>query len=211
MAMNPSALAQAIKEGLEFGDKPTTAQLIGEASAIIAWLATGTAVNAPGTVTGNAPPTGGPLAGGAASNGTLIGLVPSVLVGFMQSYMGFPSITPELQAMATAITTHFLAAGKVSFTSITGVCTNTLVAPGVLIGAGAGGKISNIDGDALVQIMSAMMGKTPPSKQHRAKCVKLVEYIKQNATVTYAGTVTGVCSAGGGPVIAGTALGGLIT
>lgn len=212
MAMNPNALANEIKNALGFSDKPTTPQLIGEATAIIAWLATGTVVNAPGTVTGNAPPSGGPLSGGAASNGLIVGLTPSVLVGFMQTYMGFPSVTVELQAMAAAYATHIPSAGKVAFTSVTGVCTNTPVAPGTFTGAGANGKISGLNGDVLVNIMAASMGHLPVSKPHQSKCVKVVEYIMQNATVTYVfGSLTGVCSAGGGPVIAGTGVGGLIT
>jgi len=128
----------------------------------------------------------------------------------MQTFMGKPFTSPELSGMASGMVTHFLL-GLVGFDLITGVCSNTTEAPGVLVGEGSGGKISGYDGTVMATLIATSMGKGLPTPELIDMCTELVNYIMSEAEVTYVtGQVTGNCSSGGGPIAAGAGVGGVI-
>lgn len=210
MAMSASTLADDIKTALGFSD-PTSDETKGLAKSIVEEIQAASTANAPGTVTGNAPPSGGPLVGGAASNGTILGMTGASLAGRLKTNMGKPSITPELQGMADAIVSKVMA-GSVSFSLVTGVCSNTSgppPTPGVLTGAAANGTISGIVGDDLALEIATNMGKGAPTPELKAMCGAIADHIVNNAVVAYA-LVTAVCTSGGGPITGGTASSGTI-
>lgn len=212
MAMDANALADALRSGLG-KPPPTSDETKGLARAIIAEMQQAVVSHPVGMVTGIAPPSGGPLVNGAASNGLIVGMTPPTLAAKMQSEMGKPMITPELLGMATAIVTHFLT-GLVSFGNgkITGICTNTPVNPGSLTGEGMQGQITGLSGSVLAPLMATSMGKPGPSPELTGLCTELCNYVQNNAEVTYlTGSITGTCSAGGGPISAGTGVGGTIS
>jgi hypothetical protein len=203
-------MADLLKTGLGFGALPTSAETLGMSTAIIAEFALGVVSHAPGTVTGTAPGSGGPLIGGAAAGGLIAGMTPASLAANMQTFMGKPLITPELLGMATGMVTHFLL-GLVGFSTITGVCGNSATSPGPLVGEGSGGLISGYDGTAMATLIATAMGKGLPTFELVQMCTELVNYIMSEAEVTYVtGQVTGTCSAGGGPIAAGAGVGGVI-
>lgn len=209
MPMVANDMADLLKNGLGFGTDPTSNETKGMARAIIAEFGIAIVSNAPGTVNGAAPPSGGPLTGGTAVGGLIAGMAGATLAAKMQMEMGKPSITPQLLGFAGAMALHFLT-GLVSFTLITGACTNTPVSPGALTGAGANGKIAGYSGPTLATAIAAGIGQPSASAPLISMCTNLVTYIMANATVTYAGTVVGICPAGGGPITAGAASGGTI-
>jgi len=209
MALNANQMAEDMKIALGFVTEPTSEENKNMAADIIAHLQTGVVSHAPGTVTGIAPPSGGPLINGAASNGIIV-LVPADLVA--RFVATFKISTPEIIGMATAISTHLIT-GLVSFStgSITGICSNTAVNPGTLIGEGVGGTINGLDGAAMASLMANLMGKPGTTPELESMTGAIVSHIQNNAEVTYlTGSVTGTASAGGGPIIAGTAVSGSI-
>jgi len=212
MTMVIAAFAEALKNGLGFDAEPTSSETTGLADAIITEFGIATVSNAPGTVNGVAPSSGGPLISGLASGGTILGMTGASLAGNMKTKMNKPSITAELQGMADAMVNHFLT-GTVAFASglIVGVCSNTLVSPGPLVGSGSGGLISGYDGTVLANLMATSMGKPGTTPELISFCNNMVTYIMSNASVTYGpATISGTCSAGGGPIAAGTGAGGTI-
>jgi len=210
MVMVAAALANALKNGLGFAAQPTSSETTGLATSIISHLSSGTVSHA--SVTGTAPPSGGPLTLGAAAGGTISGLSGSSLATLMKNNMGKPSVTPELQGMANGIANH-LSTGLVTFLvgSIIGTCANTPVNPGPLAGSGLGGTISGLSGSTMATAMASAMGKPGTTPELIDFCTAIVNYVQTNASVTYAtGAVTGVCSAGGGPVVAAGAGGTIL-
>lgn len=212
MAMVSTDLADKIKTGLGFSD-PTSDETKGLAKAIVDELKQASVSHAPGTVLGTAPPSGGPLILGSASGGLVVGMTPATLAAKMQSEMGKPSIAPDLLGMATAISTYFIT-GLVDFSpgSITGTCSNTPLNPGVLVGEGSTGRITGLVGSALATLMASSMGKPGATPELNAMCTEIVDYVMSNAEITYmTGSISATCSAGGGPIIAGTGVGGTIS
>lgn len=208
MAMSGPTLATAIKGGLGFGAMANTAQLSGLAAAIVAHVQTGVVAFLPGTITGTAPPSGGPLIAGAGAGGTIV-LVPTALESALVGVFGVS--TPEILGMADAISLHVSTLGLVSFASgtITGACSNTPVAPGVLAGVGANGTISGLVAGTLATALAVGIGQPAPTSQLTNMATEIVNHIMNNAVVSLP-VVTATCSAGGGPIIAGAAAGGII-
>lgn len=208
MGMSGSTLADAIKSGLGFGAYATSTKNLGLANAIVAHVQTAVVTFAPGTITGTAPPSGGGLIGGAGTNGVIV-LVPAALESALVAVFGIS--TPEILGLADAISLHVSGLGKVTFSSgsITGVCTNTPVAPGTFTGTGSNGHVIGLSGSTLAAAITAGIGQTIPTSQLTNMATEIVNHIMNNAVVTLA-LATGACSAGGGPIAAGTGSGGTI-
>jgi hypothetical protein len=182
------------------------------AADIVSHIQSGIVAFAPGTITGTAPPSGGPLSAGAASGG-VITLIPSALTAAFISTFG--NNTAEIAGFANAISTHIMS-GTVSFSSgnITGTCTNTPPAPtpspGPLVGgAGSGGKIVGLTGNGLATLIAAGINQSYISPQVLQMSTEIVNHIMDNAEVTLP-LVTATCPAGGGSITLGAAAGGTI-
>lgn len=208
MPLKDAALAVEIKDSLGFGALETSGKNSDFAGGIVKHIKTGIVAFAPGTITGNAPSSGGPLSNGAGKGGK-IALIPAGLEGLLAAAFG--AVTPEIKGMANAITTHIVTAGSVTFKSgsITGTCSNSSSSPGVLAGAGANGIIEGLNGAALAALMASGIKQGAPSPQLLKMCDAICKHIMTNAKVTLP-VVTGVCAAGGGPITGGTAAGGTI-
>lgn len=211
MAMSPSDLAKAIHDALGEDGDPSD-EVKGMAEAIIGEITTmGMVSFLPQTISGTCPP-GGPLSAGAGQLGLLLGPSGPTLAVQMAAKMKKPGPTPQLIGMATGITTHLLTA-QVSFSpgGISGTCANSPVSPGPFIGTGTGGKISGMAGDGMASLVAAGLGQSANDKVKK-KCAAIVDFIQQNAEVMFAmGTVLGTAPPGGGPLIAGTAIGGRVS
>lgn len=209
MPMNPTQLAEDIRDALGFASLAVPPQTAAMAAAIVAHVQTGVVTFLPGTVTGVAPPSGGPLTLGAAMGGTVL-LVPSALEAAFIAAFG--TSTPEISGMAIAMSTHFATVLAAFATgTITGACSNTPVSPGVLVGAGANGTLSGLIGATLASTVASGIGQAATSPQLSAMCDVIVNHIMDNGVVTLPpASVVGVCSAGGGPIVAGAATGGFI-
>ena len=209
MALVPALLATEMKNGLGFSTLLSTSQLDSFAAAIIDHIKTGVVSNAPNTVNGSAPPSGGPLIGGTAINGT-IALVSTDLEQRIVAAIGNPS--PQVIQMAVAISSHFVTFSNISFALITGNCTNTPTTPGVLIGEGINGTIAGLNQNLLASAISSGIGQPNPSPELLTMCQNIITYIQLNASVTYPpASVTAIVSAGGGPIINGSATGGFVS
>jgi hypothetical protein len=127
---------------------------------------------------------------------------------------GYPNITTCLQDYAQAIVDHIQNDGKVEFTSgtIIGTCTNTLLSPGSLTaGEGADGKVINLDGPTLAQLIADSCFGGSVSQKLLDKSTAMVDYIMDEAISEYAsGNVTGDCPAGGGSLQNGAGVDGII-
>lgn len=212
MALDATSLADALKAGLGFTEA-TTAQLSGLAQDIVDHIGTAVFSNLLGTVTGEAPPTGGPLANGAASNGVIV-LVPSDLETRFNATFG--TSTSEISGFATAFSTH-IASALVTFVAgnITGTCTNVgppTPAPGVLLGEGANGILEGLDAPTLAALISSSIGQSGTTGRLDGFSESLVTEVSDNAEATYlVGSVTGVAPSGGGPITLGAGTGGTIS
>lgn len=213
MVMVAADMADQLKGGLGFGVFSTSSELTGFATALIDHMSvSGLVAHLPGTVVGVCP-AGGPLSNGAATGGVVSGLVGATLAGLMQVQMGKPFISSQLLGMADAITQHLLA-GLITFDvgTITGVCGNSPVSPGPLVGEGTGGFFVGLSGPALAALAATGISQPYVSPEMLSFCNVLTAYITANAEITYAtGTVTGTCPAGGGPLALGAGVGGTIT
>jgi hypothetical protein len=207
MPLNPSKLADEIKAAAGQGDKDTTVVNLQFATAIVSFLQTGVVSFLPGTITGTAPPSGGPLIAGEGSGGMIV-LVPAAFMPFLALAFGPP--TPQVLGMANGMAAHFLT-GTVSFTAgqITGACANTPTTPGPLVGVGAGGKIGGLSGSGMAKLWAAGIGQTSASPELQKMSDAIVKHVMDNATVSLA-VVSGLCSAGGGPITLGAGTGGTI-
>ncbi|MEM4379059.1 MAG: hypothetical protein QXL01_00030 [Thermoplasmatales archaeon] len=208
MAMSGPILADAIKVGLGFGAHATSAQNLGMANNIVMHIQSGVVNFASGTIVGIAPPSGGPLIDGAGTGGSIT-LVPATLELAFATTFGV--LTPEISGLANAISLHVSSLGTVTFASgtITGVCTNTPLSPGVLIGSGSGGTIVGLSGAVLATAIATGIGQAAPTPQLINMATEIVNHIMGFAVVTLP-SVTGTCPAGGGPIIGGAAAGGTI-
>lgn len=215
MSLEVDELAKKINEALGATDKDgkkitVTDEMKTYARAVINTLKAGLVNNAPGTITGTGAP-GGPLSGGAGSNGLITALVPTLWSGIMTA--GNPTAVPAILDQEAALSTaYIMGAGKVSFAAgkITGSCTATPVAPGVLAaGAGSDGLIESLSGSAWSAALAAITQGGPLAKPVYNI---IANYIMEKSVTAYAtGTVNGAFAAGGGPLIAGVGLGGTIT
>ncbi len=216
MAMVPATMATLMRDGI--GQVlPVTTELTGWATGIITHITTAALVShTSGTVTGTAPPSGGPLISGTATGGIISGMSGATMAGLVVSSGGAPFLTAQISTICGEIVTHIQTLGLVNFASggITGTCTNTVLNPGILSGGtGSGGLVSGLSGSVLAAaIVSADPVSFPSvSSQLDGFCSGIVDHITAAAIVTYApGLVTGICSVGGGPLISGAASGGLI-
>lgn len=181
-----------------------TDQMRSYARAVIDTLMAGTFANAPGTINGSAAP-GGPLMGGTGVGGVVSGLSPSVWGSDLAS--AFPA-APKTADEARDSTTYLMASALVGFASgdITGTCTATPSSAGILAnGAGTDGTISGLDGSAWATAAEA------PGPLGVPFYSAVAAYLMKNASCSYAsGAVTGTFAANGGPLVAGTGIGGMI-
>ena len=213
MGVQPKVLAEDIKLAVGQADQKTSDETIGLATAILGELTENGLVNLlPPFVTGDAPPTGGPLLQGKAVQGKLVGMTPPSLTSRMQGEMGFPFATPQLTQMASGIVSHFLSSAQIIFkpNGIVGPCTNTAINPGTLTGAGGGGNIAGLVPGTLADLMSAGLGPgaTPEMK---AVAAAIVKHIHTFAVASFpSGFVFAVCAPGGGPISGGTGNGGKV-
>ena len=217
MALDPDALAGKINQAIGATDKDghpisTTDYMRTFSKAVIDTFKAGVVVNAPGTITGSAPPVS-PLAGGAASNG-LYTLVPAIWIADMMA--GFPMATGAFIPLeANASTTYAMASGKVSFASgnITGTSTATPITSGSLVaGAGADGKIGSLVGNTWGdQVKSAAFPNGDPVLMRKVYSA-IASYLLTNASVAYlSATVNGTFAPGGGALISGAGAAGIIS
>lgn len=209
MPLNPDKLTKETQAALGASGFPTSAKNILFATAIVTHLKTGVVSFLPGTITGVAPPAGGPISNGAGSGGKIL-LVPSALEGLLIAAFGVA--TPEISKFAKALSGYVMSAGLVVFDvgTINGAATNTPVSPGSFTGTGAGGKITALQGPALAILLAAAIGKPPTSKPLLDLSTAICDHIKTNGVVALP-TATGSVSAGGGPIIAGAGAGGIIS
>lgn len=209
MAMDASALADEIMAGLGSSD-PATTQVTNMAKDIVDHVKTAVASYASGSVTGDAPSSGGPLVNGAGANGMIL-LVASDLVGRFSASFG--QSTSEISGMATAISAHIIT-GTFSHSSgnITGVCTNTTSNPGILTaGTAIMGEISGLSGSAMASAIASGISQAGSTPELDGLANAIVDHIEGNAEVSFAsGGITAVCGTGGGPITLGTGVGGTI-
>lgn len=218
MAMTGAGMAERIRSDMGF-PLPVSTQLTGWGTGVVTHIqAAAIVAHAPGTVSGTAPPVGGPLAAGAAAGapGTNIsGMSGSTMASLVQAAAGYPSVSSQLLTFCNEIVSHIETFGQVDFSSgnITGTCTNTLLSPGPLTGgAGSGGVISGLSGSTLASAIHSAVGYPGGvSSQLIAFCSAVVGYIQDNGVAAYAASsVNGTCPAGGGGLIAGVGAGGTI-
>ena len=211
--MVASAMADAIRSGMGF-PLPVSTQLQGWAAGVIAAIQAGQVNNAAGTITGTCPP-GGPLTLGTGANGVISGISASSMASQVVSGAGYPFTSSELSTFCTQIVQHIETSGVVVFTSgnVTGVCTNSIVSSGSLTaGTGMNGQITSLSGSTLASLIHSAVGYpgsvSGPLTQF---CTAMVDYIMDNAVVSYtSGNVTGSCPAGGGALSGGTGINGTI-
>ena len=217
MALDVDALAGKINQAIGATDKDgnpisTTDYMRVFAKAVFDTYKAGLVANAPGTITGSAPPVS-PLTGGAGSNGLMV-LIPAIWIADMMT--GFPKATGAfIPNEANASTTYSMASGKVSFASgnITGNSTATPLSPGILsAGAGSNGKIGSLVGNTWGDQVKSAAFPNGDSTLIRKVYTAVADYIQTNSSVTYAsGSVTGSFAIASGPLLAGTGIGGTIS
>jgi hypothetical protein len=213
MTMNVSTLADAIKNAIGHSDVATSSQTTGLATAIIDEVKAAVVTNAPGTVLGTAPSSGGALVDGEASNGVISGMTKESLAGLIKTEVALESITPQLLGLANAIVVHVMI-GKVSFAKgkVIGPCSNTTNSPGALTGLASDGKIAGISGDDMATLAATGLGESSVADTLKAMCNVIANHIMDNGVVAYVSqNVVATCSAGGGPISAGAATLGKIT
>lgn len=203
MALDSEELAGQIQTDMGFsGD--LSDELIAIATAIVDHM--GTAVVTFATMTGTAPPSGGPLSDGAGVGGMIV-LVAATLIADLKSNLG--EDTPELEQLGEALSSE-LANATCEFESgnVVGTCANTAANPGPLVGTAADGTVVGLVGLSIANAIASEFG-APLTQQLKDLGDAIADYITGNAEVSLA-TVAGLCSAGGGPVAAMTGAGGTI-
>jgi hypothetical protein len=210
MAMNAAALADEIKEAAG-QSKETSKENKAEAEAIVEELQQmGLVTLATPFITGTCP-SGGPLSGGQAKMGVILGISGPTLAARMAQKMGFGAPSPQLLGKATGIATHIMT-GKVSFASgkVAGTCGNSPTSPGPFAGAASGGKIEGLDGSGMAALVSKGIGQASASPELTKVCKAICDHVQKNAEVMFA-VVAGTCPPGGGPLVALPAVGGKIS
>jgi len=176
-------------------------------SGIVAALKSAVVSHAPGTITGTTAP-GAPLSNGAGSAGIIV-ITPAPMIA--KTTKAMPD-SPKIITENTALI-QYIGTGLVAFAAgnITGNCTSTPINPGPLVnGAGSAGTIMGLTGVACAGAVAAATGLAGP--EMITIYTVIMDYISQNAEVSYAaGTVQGTCPAGGGPLAGGFASGGVIS
>ncbi|RLI53011.1 MAG: hypothetical protein DRP09_16695, partial [Candidatus Thorarchaeota archaeon] len=145
---------------------------------------------------------------GAATLGVFVGLTPAPMLAKTQ--VGEPG--PMLAGENTAVITYLMT-GLIEFSAgnIQGTCTATPTSPGILgpPASGTGGKVTGLTGAACMAMVAAGGVAGPDMLAHYTA---LIDYISDNLEVSYpAGSVQGAFGVGGGALIAGTALGGIVS
>lgn len=215
MALSAATLARELTDTMDAPEAEIPSEIQAWADNVVLAVQTCTVTFAPGSITGTAPGSGGALSSGAGSDGAIISLDPTgaILAAGVVSGAPYPGVTSEISTLSEKIISHIITYGKCEFSSggITGVCGNTPASPGPLVGAGSGGAITGLDGEVLTQAAYPEMGFPAPVKEKfRSFCTTIVDHISDNAEVALP-IVSGTCPAGGGPVIGGTAVGGVIS
>jgi len=217
--MTGVGLADKIRSDMGF-PIPVSTELTGWGSGIVTHIKLGSLVaHASGTVSGTAPPAGGPLSSGIATGtpgANISSMSGATMAGLVQIGAGYPSVSSELSTFCDEIVSHIQTLGQVDFASgeITGTCTNTVLSPGPLTGgAGTGGIVSGLNGDTLATAIHNAVGYPGAvSTPLKLFCNAITDYIEANASVAYAsGAVTVTCPIGGGGLINGAGAGGLIS
>lgn len=204
--MSIGDLTTELKEALGQSG-PASPQTIGMATAIVSHVMTGVVSFLPATINGTSPP-GGPLSAGEGKGGVIL-LVPSALEAQLITVFG--AATPQISGMANSISTNIMT-GLVEFKpgQVSGVCGNTPVSPGPLVGQASGGKITGLDPGLLSQAISAFMGGTVSGELEKM-CKAIVTHVSEKAEVTFLpASITGLCPPGGGPITLGAGIGGFI-
>lgn len=214
MAMAEKDLAKKLHEALaqkEDGEgKPTpvSSQTQEYASGYIAALKASTVAHAAGLVTATGTPAT-PIADGAATMGLFVGLVPAPMLAKTQ--VGAPGPFSVLEN--TAVINYVLANATITFDSgtITGTCTATPTSPGPLVaGAGTMGYVEGLDGSACSDFVASQTGLDGPDMEKHYTA--LMDYTIESLEVEYlTGSVIGSFATGGGPMIAGTGVGGIVS
>jgi hypothetical protein len=212
MSLSASILANEIQTAMGFSS--ISSQLLGFCQALVSEIQTNAKISN-SLVTGDCPHSGGSLSNGTSVNGIISSLSGSRLASTIQSDIGFPLVTSNLLNLSNAIVNHIMGLGKVNFSSgnITGTCTNSAGSPGVLtLGSGFSGIITSLNGITLANdIHSAEGFPGSVSTQLIQFSIAIVNHIMSDGVGSYqSGTVTGICPAGGGPLISGSASKGKI-
>lgn len=205
MALDDKKLADDIQGALD-GKQPTKITS-GMAKDIVDHLKTGIVA---GPMAGIAPPSGGDILLGAATENKII-LIP---IDLIQRFLAtFGENTKAIIGMATAISTHITKEAIISFKpgSITGSCTNTPTSPGTFTGKGEGGEISGLSGKNLAKDMLEFLEQTETTEELVKMCTAITDHIQENGEALYSdGSLQGACLPGGGPVI-GVGAGGEVS
>ncbi len=213
MAMDAQALAKKIHDAL--GQKadghgkptPVSHQTLNYAKGLVAALKAASFLHAPGTVVG-VTAAGSPLSAGAAAGG-IITIAPAPMIA--ETSKGVPpEAIPKSTKENTAIIAY-LATATVTFAAgtITGTCTSTSEAPGILDqGAGTDGTLTGIAGPAAAAFVSAQLGG-PMGPDVVKHYTAVIDYLVANCKGAYAaGSVVGVAPSASGPLSAGAGTGG---
>ena len=187
---------------------PTSRESQAYASGIVAALKAGSVANASGTITGTTAP-GSPLVAGSGTGGVLT-IDPGPMLE--KTLNGFDPVGPLLSIENKAVI-EYIATGLATFApgTVTGTCTSSNDNPGPLAaGAASGGTITGITGSGCLAAVLGATGTLGPGAPSHYNA--LIDYITNNAEISYSsGSVTGTCPAGGGPLAAGAASGGVIS
>ena len=213
MSMNATAMATAIQVEMGFPSPPSE-ELIGWSSGLIAGLTAASFSNPPGTIVGICDP-GGPLLLGAGTLGVITGMIPATIASDIAEGAGYLGVSSQLSSFCAQIVTHIQTLGLITFepNSVIGVCTNTPISPGAMIGKASGGKISGLSGSVLAAAIHSTVGYPGVvSGSLTSFCTGMVNYIMDNADFAYPdGQVTGACPPGSGPLSGGTGVQGVIS
>ncbi len=209
MALNADSLTKEIQNSLGYGGEPTSMKNKLFAAAIVAHLKTGIVSFIPGTITGSAPSSGGPVKDAAGKDGKIL-LVPSTLEVALAAAIG--ASTPEISKMAQGISGYLMSKGSVEFAAgtLTLVAGNSPSSPGPVVGGGKGGKITKLKGPDMARIVATAIGQPTVSKTLKEMCQAICDHIAKNAEVILP-SVVGSATNGGGPIKAAGASGGIIT
>ena len=214
MALSATELASKIHNGLrqtsdgEGKPLPPSSQVQEYASGLINALKAATVTFAPGSITAVGAP-GSPITAGTGVGGIFTGLTPAPMLAKTQVGEPGPMSAGENAALIAYLTANGIFI--IPSGGVTGICGATPVSGGPLInGAASGGKITVVEGAACAAFVASQIGFSGPDMITHYTIV--MDYLKQKLEVSFpTGTVNGSFSAGGGPLIAGTAVGGAIS
>ena len=151
MSVNAPGMADEIRSAMGF-PTPVTAQLVGWSQGVLDEL----------TISGSA-------ATGSPSGNAISGLTGASMAARIQSGAGYPSVSTELLAYATALSNYINGNAVVAYTNPP---TND-----------SGGTISGMTGAAMAVAVAAGVGFPSVSSELLAKCTAIVDHIQSNALV----------------------------